>query len=190
MIREAGLCDLNAIAELHVQSYENHFLPKLGVKLLAKYYKEFIDDKNIFLVYVDEKSNAISGLILGTPASALSRNRFIKNNIIYLSLQIFLLCIKLDKDTWMRLLIFLKSFFFKEDTNKYSLTNDKSDFSAISLLSICVASKYKGKGISKLLIENFEQRLIKSGYEGYMLTVHKTNERANRFYNKLSMSVY
>ena len=48
MIREANFNDLTEIAQLHIQSFENHFLPKLGVKLLSQYYKEFMTEKNIF----------------------------------------------------------------------------------------------------------------------------------------------
>ena len=52
----------------------------------------------------------------------------------------------------------------------------------ISLLSICVSKDSKGKGISKALVEEFERRITTLGYEGYTLTVHKMNERANHFY--------
>ena len=91
MIREANLNDLNEIAELHMQSFENHFLPKLGIKLLSEYYEEFLEERNIFLVNIDENTNKVNGFILGTPDSAVGKNRFINNNKIQLLLRILLL---------------------------------------------------------------------------------------------------
>ncbi len=190
MIREANLKDLNEIAELHMQSFENHFLPKLGLKLLSKYYKEFLDEGNVFLISVDEKTNKINGLILGTPNSAIGRNRFINNNKIRLLLRILVLCLKLDKDTWIRVFSLIKSFVLLDRSKKVALNNDKPNLKVLTLLSICVSNQYKGKGIFKILVENLEQKLIKCGYEGYILTVHKTNDRANNFYDKLSMRIY
>lgn len=60
----------------------------------------------------------------------------------------------------------------------------------LSLLSICVSKDAKGLGIARLLVDEFEERVTKYGYEGYTLTVHKSNERANAFYKKIGMSVY
>jgi len=187
MIREAHLNDLNNIAELHMQSFENHFLPKLGLKLLSKYYEEFLDERNIFLVNIDENTNKINGMILGTPDSAVGRNRFINKNKMQLLLRILLLCLKLDKNTWTRVFNFIKSSMF---LNRNKKVNQKLNLKVLTLLSICVSNQYKGKGVSKILVEEFEQRLIENGYEGYILTVHKSNDRANKFYKKISMSIY
>jgi ribosomal protein S18 acetylase RimI-like enzyme len=187
MIRDADLNDLREIAILHTESFEGHFLPKLGLKLLVKYYEEFIDEKNIFIVNVDE-NNRINGLVLGTPNSAVGRNRFIMNNKIGLSLRVLLLCFILDKDTWVRLLGFIRSFFNKE--NNKVIKHRKPHKKTISLLSICVSQDAKGKGVSKALIQEFEHRLTKLGYEGYTTTVYKTNDRANQFYKNIKMDIY
>lgn len=44
--------------------------------------------------------------------------------------------------------------------------------------------------MARLLIDEFEKRLISKGYEGYTLTVHKSNSRANNFYKKIGMEIY
>ena len=98
MIRIAQESDLESIARLHSVSFENHFLPKLGNKLLARYYKEFISEENIFLVNVDELGE-INGLVLGTPDSSIGISKFIRNNRYQLIIRIILLCLKFDKDT-------------------------------------------------------------------------------------------
>ena len=50
------------------------------------------------------------------------------------------------------------------DSNKLSLK-------VLNILSICVSPDSKGKGVSKALVEEFEERLNKPGYTGYKLTV-------------------
>lgn len=188
MIRNTKLNDLNEIAKIHMESFENHFLPKLGLKLLSNYYKEFIDDSNIFVVSVN-KNNEIDGFLLGTSTLEIHRNQFIKNNKIELSLRVLWLCFKFDKDTLIRVCRFINSFFSKKNTE---ITNNinKSSPKVISLLSICVSQQSKGKGNSIALIQEFEERLNKLGYEAYTLTVHKTNDRAKHFYKKIGMNIY
>jgi ribosomal protein S18 acetylase RimI-like enzyme len=189
MIRNANLNDLNEIAKLHIESYENHFLPKLGPKLLSNYYKEFTDDSN-FLVSIDD-NNKINRVLLGTSASAIGRNKFIKINKIRLTLQLLWLCLKLDKDTWIRVSRFIWSFLPIKNTKATKITDsNKLSLKVLNILSICVSPDSKGKGVSKALVEEFEERLNKLGYTGYKLTVHKTNSRANRFYKKIGMRIY
>lgn len=190
MIREATLSDINEIAELHISSYENHFLPKLGPKLLSKYYKEFLEEENIFIVDVDEESGRINGFVLGTPNSTIGKKRFINNNKIWLLLKLMLLCLKLDKDTWTRVFKFATSAIGLDRSKRAASSDDRPNLKTLGILSICVVNQCKGQGIAKILVEDFEQRLIKNGYEGYTLSVYKTNERARRFYEKISMKIY
>lgn len=189
MIRNAISNDLYKIAKLHTESFENHFLPKLGLGLLAKYYKEFIDDENIFIVNINANKE-IDGLLLGTPDSSIGRNKFIKNNKIGLSLRVLLLSIKFDKDTWVRIKGFIQSFFSKKKNDRVQVNSDKPSFKVITLLSICVSENSKGKGISRALVKEFEERLTNLGYEGYILTVHQENDRANKFYEKTGMRIF
>jgi ribosomal protein S18 acetylase RimI-like enzyme len=187
MIRNVEISDMAEIARLHMESFESHFLPKLGVKLLTKYYEAFFDNKNIFLVNINDK-NRIDGLVLGTPDSSVGRNNFIKNNKLRLSLRILLLCLLLEKDTWVRVKgRFLPS---KINDNNVISSQDISNLKTISLLSICVSQHSKGKGVSKALVDTFEDRLPKLGYDAYRLSVHKDNDRANNFYKKIGMSIY
>jgi len=190
MIRDAVLTDMDALAKLHSESFNNHFLPKLGNKLLSKYYKEFLNDENIFIVSVDVENN-INGLLLGTANSSIGRNSFIKNNKIKLTLRVALLCLKFDLDTWKRVKNFIKSK-MKVDYKEVKQTENFEIFSGdyLSLLSICVSEKAKGMGISKLLVERFEEKLKTNSYEGYRLSVYKSNYRANGFYKKNGMSIY
>lgn len=136
MIRSAKAEDLNQIAALHIECFPDYFLSKLGLNLLTKYYKEFMTPEDIFLIYVDDKR--INGLLVGTPNSSIGRNNFIKNNMFVLSLQILRLCIKLDKDTWNRVLEYVKNFVTPKRSSKIA----KIQLNLPSLLSICVSDNY------------------------------------------------
>jgi len=105
---------------------------------------------------------------------------------IRLSLRILLLCIKLDKDTWSRVFKFIKTLPKKQ----VNVASSKSQVKMMSILSICVSNKMKGKGVSKALVEDFEKQLTERGIDGYTLSVKKTNERAIAFYKKMNMNIY
>ncbi|NLL05950.1 MAG: GNAT family N-acetyltransferase [Clostridiaceae bacterium] len=190
MIRKAKESDLEAIARLHSESFENHFLPKLGIKLLSKYYKEFINDNNIFIVCTDESDNII-GLLLGTPDSSVGKKQFIRNNFLKLFLRVVKLCLFLDRDTWNRVIEYFKNVVISKVPKKKAEEFNKTlSINTLTLLSLCVSTNAKGTGVSQQLVKVFEQIVKKSGYEGYTLTVHKDNDRANAFYRKMDMSIY
>jgi len=184
MIRTATQDDLKDIAVLHKECFPDYFLTKLGLNLLAKYYKEFMTAGDIFLIDID--ANTLNGLLVGTPLSSVGRNNFIKHNRIALVLRVLWLCIKFDNDTWDRVFGYIKPSMRQNDNNSEVNPSEIEP----SLLSICVSDNCKGKGIAKNLVEEFGKRLIVAGYRGYTLTVHKSNTRANNFYEKMGMTTY
>ncbi len=190
MIKTATHDDLKGIAALHTECFPDYFLTKLGLNLLIKYYKEFMTIDDIFIIDVDDKF-IINGLLVGTQISSVGRNNFIKHNYITLGLRVLWLCIKLDKDTWDRVFGFIKFFKKQSDNNDDTKTKEYSWPSEIEprLLSVCVSSRCRGKGIAKSMMEEFERRLIVEGYHGYALTVHKLNVCANNFYKKMGMVI-
>lgn len=186
MIRSAKQDDLKNIAVLHIECFPDYFLTRLGLSLLAKYYKEFITIDNIFLISVEDSK--VNGLLVGTPSSAVGRNGFIRKNLIALLLRMLWLCIKFDKETWKRVFGLINSFRILQNANNKAKNNQIN--TEPSLLSICVSENYKGKGIAKKLMREFERQLVITGYHGYNLTVHKSNQRAIKFYEKLGLVVY
>lgn len=189
MIRTAKVEDMEEIAMLHIESFSGHFLPKLGVELLSKFYKEFLTNDNVFLVHTDD-NNKITGFILGTPSSAIGRKKFVRNNIFKLTLKVIGLCIKFDKDTLQRVKGLKKLISTKANDNNKEVVNKSVDENLLTRLSTCVSNRYKGKGIAKLLVEEFEKKLLEVGYSGYKLTVQKKNSRAIGFNEKLGMNIY
>ncbi len=186
MLRMATHNDLDGIAALHTKCFSEYFLTKLGNNLLSKYYKEFMTSDDIVIVYTDE-DDKIVGLLVGTPASSTGRNNFIKHNFVSVFFKILLLCVKFDKDTWDRVLAFLK-LHLKNNKNVHDSSNCCKG-KEMRLLSICVSDDYKGRSVAESLVIEFEESLRLLGYDSYALTVFKSNLRANNFYMKMGMTV-
>jgi ribosomal protein S18 acetylase RimI-like enzyme len=58
----------------------------------------------------------------------------------------------------------------------------------VRLLSIAVADEAEGTGAAAALVQQFDDTLRRS-CDGYELTVHKMNQRARRFYEKLGFFI-
>jgi len=146
---------------------------------LSNYYKEFMTDRDIFIVLADE--NEINGLLVGTPDSSVGRNLFIKHNIIPLGIKALWLCLKLDKQALEKI---GKAGRLQKKPNAKDAGRANKE---VRLLSICVSAKSKGKGRAEELIGEFEKRLLNAGYDGYALTVYKNKFARERFYRKVGM---
>lgn len=187
MIRSAKYEDLMNISILHTKCFPDS---KLGLDMSLRYYEEFLMADDVFLV--DEEGININGFVMGTSSLGVRQNNFVRNNSIRLVTRILQLCIKFDKDTWIRIWKSGSSFikqrlltFVGKDN-----INEVSGKTYLNLVSICVSDDCRGTGIGRKLVKEFEKQLIILGYQGYKLSVRKANSRAIQFYRKLNMSVY
>lgn len=185
MIRKATQVDLMEIVALHTKCFPDS---KLGMHLLFKYYKEFLEAGDIFLVNVDDTN--INGFVVGTHLPSVRQNNFIKNNTVELGIRTLQLLITFDKGTWIRVWKRIFSLLNANPSASEKKPNDNTGENYPILVSICVSNDCKGKGIGRKLVEEFEKQLLNLGYQGYTLAVRKTNDRAVRFYKKLGMSLY
>ena len=171
VVRPANINDIHQIAFIHKSEFQTHFLGKYSIKLLEKFYANFLD-KNIVLV--NENSGVIVGFILGGTSKSLNlaKSQFIKNNKGRCLLET-LLRPQLYTSALIRIL-------------KTVTVNQKSEevpaMETIRLLSIAVTPNVKGTGIAERLLKEFE-RIILSSRE-YGLSIKKSNKRALNFYFK------
>ena len=100
-IRNAGMEDLNQIAQTHIECFPNSFSTALGVPLLKKFYLQYLKEyPDLFWVAVDD--DCIAGFCMGYLLDRGSCNRsFAKHNIVPLALRYLLLLIKGNKKAWM-----------------------------------------------------------------------------------------
>ena len=172
---------LDQIAEIHIKCFPDYFITSLGKELIKRYYYEFLKEDNPFIIAID--NNNVIGFCMGyIIGHTNARNIFLKKNRITLSLRLARQCVRLNRQTISKCLsVLTNNIRFDNKTTAKKKGGD--------LLSICVLEKYRGKGISKELVNQFEKHLVKMKQNEYWLGVYKTNSSAIRFYKKLGMNI-
>ena len=178
--RTAKVYDFVKIAQTHIICFPNYFISKLGENLVANYYKEFVDEDNIFVIA--ESEGNIIGFCMGYLTGSNARDKFIANNRSSLVKRLLLLCCKFDKLAISKCFSFIKSKFVKSKPT----TSVKADG---DLLSICLRPEYRGSEIAPTLVFEFEKLLKEKNAKDYVLSVYKTNVGAIRFYEKCGLAI-
>ena len=182
MIRQANLDDLKQLVKVHIACFPDSFSTQLGEKLLTKMYTEYIVESPELFLLAEEEGKVI-GFVMGyyfDSEDCLRRFRK-KNQIKFFSKTLWLLLMR-NKPAWKKInsIIHPGSGFITIDTsiNQYN----KSEMA--DLLSICVLSEYRGKGIANKLIDEYEKVLIEKNRLICTLTVADINGRGISFYEK------
>ena len=169
--------DMKAVARLHEACFRGTFIASLGEALIADYYREFLQEGGPFvLAFEDEK---LVGLCMGYYAGSGARNAFVSKNKGRLARRLLALCLSLNK-------VAIKKCFGYVFSRKKAASAPRAE---ADLLSICVLDEYRGKKVSRRLLEEFEQRVSAAGKKDVTLSVYKSNGRAIAFYKKMGYSV-
>ena len=168
LIRIAKSLDLKQIADVHIQCFKGTFIASFGHYLVTKYYEEFFNEAPLFVVA--EEENKIVGFCMGYKSGSKARSIFIRKNRLRLIIKMLSLCLSLNR------MAISKCFNMIKPKRKVSTSCFKVVVDA-DLLSICVLDNYKGKGLAKKLIADFEQLLVDNDLYDYTLSVYKTNGR-------------
>lgn len=179
--RLAEVRDMAQIAETHIECFPGYFITSLGGKLIQNYYYTFWRENNLFIVAEDKEE--IIGFCMGYINGSNARFNFINKNLYRLIWRLFVLCMTLN------LLAIKKCFNIKNLKLKTSKHNINKQVAAGNLLSVCVKQKYRGSGVSKALVQNFENLLREKKLEDYTLSVYVTNKEAISFYTKNGMTI-
>lgn len=177
--RNAVPSDYKQFAYIHNQAFEDFFLTTLGMQFLYTYYKSCLKNKNTIAVCAYTEENRIIGFASGSVWSKGYNKNIILSN--FFSFGIVSLRILLTKP-----LAILRLF---NNLNKENNENDKGDYS--ELLSIGISPSYKGKGIGKQILLEFEKQVIKTNNNRISLTTdYFDNEDVIKFYNKLGYETF
>lgn len=178
-LEDVDISDIDIIAGIHKDQFNDHFLGKYSVGIIKAYYKEFIGN-SLFLVYKEE--NTIKGFILGGQQANIknSKDRFLKNNFFKL-----IMATLIKPDLYFQAFARLKERFIKKSIEENEKTT--TDKIVYVILSIAVAKEFLGKGIAQALVNAFQERTGKVAE--IQLYVKKSNKRAIRFYEKMGFSV-
>lgn len=141
--RQANKQDINTIVEIHLERFSNFFLTNLGKTFLKVFYKAFLKKPAILLVIEDE--NAIKGFAAGS----LHNKGFFKKLLLNNLLEFCLIGIK----------IALTNPFALKRIAVNASKSEENNIVYAELLSIATLQNKKGYG--KILLEKFQEELIK-----------------------------
>lgn len=160
-------------AQLHQQTINEGFLPKLGKSFLVSLYRFFIK-KELVLVYLEEKQ------VLGFVSCAISSLKIIRRFLVACPAGVMKLVFAILKNPKV-----LKSIF--ETWHAPSSSSEKGTAQTIpdtELLSIAVDPASQQKGIGFLLLNALEDELKKRGIKSYKVVAGEKLAGANTFYLK------
>ena len=170
--------DMSEIAKVHCECFDDYFLTSLGNKLVKKYYEQYFCEDELFVIARDD--NEIVGFCMGYIRPSHARREFERRNRFLLTLKMFGLCVRLDKQAISRCVKRLKSMIEKKHNECNKKMNSKEK--TADILSICVVDKYKGSGVARMLVAEYENLLRENGVCQCTLFVKSDNYRAIHFY--------
>lgn len=189
-IRPLTLEDLPDVARVHMQAFPKSALTKLGREAVRRYYEWLITGPHEALnVGVYDQDNLLGfcfgGVFRGAMGGFLEKNRaFLVRRVIS---HPWLLANPLFRERTRFAVSRLYKRFLPGRRRKApkSTAAKLKQPSSFGILSIAVAPQYQGSGVAQLLMEYSEQIAIERGFVRMNLTVHPSNKRAVRFYEKM-----
>lgn len=189
-IRLLSAADLPAVAAIHSAAFPDSALTKLGREAVRRYYEWQIvgphDGVNIGAFSDDAMLGfCFGGIRRGALGGFLEKNR--RFLIIRAATRPWLLFNPLFRE---RVQFAIQRLFGKLRPSKPPLAASSppvvpQSVPAFGILSIAVDPRHQGSGAAQLLMEYSEQEALRRGFSRMHLTVHPSNTRAVRFYEKM-----
>lgn len=188
--RNATLSDMNEVAKVHMITQPEYFTTTLGQDLLAKFYTEFLNEDDLFVVAVDDSNQNIVGFCMGNHyGSKAEKNWEIKYKHQIMKRLLFK-CIQFNRLALSRSFRRLKGLIMKPK-------NIKKDVYCWHLLSLGVLPNYRGSGIGRKLIDEFEKKCLSNSPSNniggkYSCTIgaYKWNKNGCRLYERSGYKVF
>ena len=149
--RFAKIEDANQIADIHLQAFEDFFLTSLGLGFLKLYYKSAINFKGATTICAINENNKIIGFSMGSIISTNFHKKLILSNKLGFFIRVIIILFSNPK-ALNRL---------KKNLQKKADPNDDGDYA--ELLSIGVLPEFKGLGVGKGLLIEFERAVLNAG---------------------------
>jgi len=166
------------LANLHLKAFPNFFLTTLGAQFLKTFYKSILDSPKGFGVALFEDDRLL-GFAIGTEQT----EGFYRNLVLQNGLNLFISCCKT--------LIFHPIKVFRILKNLIGSNGAFEIDEGGWLLSICINPNYWGKGVSNIVLGEFEAEALRRGLKkNWLTTDFADNERANSFYLKMNYKLF
>lgn len=189
-VRVLSTSDLQMITEIHMKAFPDSALMRLGREAVLRYYLWQMtgphDSVNIGAFKSDNLIGfCFGGIFRGALGGFLDRNRgFLIRQVLT---HPWLLFDSLFRErAWFACQRLIKRFSpLKSRQLETTTKQDPRSIKHFGILSIAVEPHYHGQGIAQQLMEYVEHVARERGFTQMALTVHPSNGRAIRFYEKL-----
>ena len=187
-IRPLQIEDLPDVAQIHIQAFPDSALTKLGKEAIRLYYEWQILGPHDALNIVIFNGAVLLGFCFGGVFRG-ALGGFLEKNRTFLIRQVvthpWLLTNSLFRERAQFALNRVIKRFHTAKTSVSSAPPKPANERSFGILSIAVAPQYQGSGAAQLLMEYSERVALERGFTRMGLTVHPSNGRAVRFYEKM-----
>ncbi len=187
-LREITADDLLKVANIHVDSFPESALTKLGVESVRRYYLWQLNGSHekvravAAYVKTDSVGFSFSGVFNGSTSGFISYNRnFLIRRVIS---RPWLLFNPLFRERLRSGIKILRNFTKKEQSKNSVIKRERPK--SFGILAIAVSPNHQKFGIGKILMIDAENEAVKCGYDRMHLTVNPGNQKAIRFYENLN----
>lgn len=190
-IRSLTRLDLSDVASIHIQAFPDSALTKLGKEMVRRYYEwQILGPHDAFYigVYTQEEmlGFCFGGVFRGALWGFLERNRtFLVREVL---LRPWLLFNPLFRGrVYVALRFLIRRYLFPRSNLSVDAKSSDPDRQVplFRILSIAVTPQFHGSGAARLLMEYAERVALERSFTHIGLTVHASNKRAVRFYEKM-----
>ena len=188
VIKELEEEDLVAVASIHMQAFPNSALTKLGFEPVRRYYEwQMIGPHETLIIGAFNEGKmvgfCVGGIFRGALGGYLDKNRnFLIRKIVTHPWLVFNSIFR-DRARFAIWRTLRKVSPFSKETSALEKPQGRSK--SFGILSIAVAPQHQGTGTAKLLMEYSEHVALERGFAQMGLSVHPSNGRAIRFYEKM-----
>jgi ribosomal protein S18 acetylase RimI-like enzyme len=185
--------DVNEVVQLHQHCFSDYFLTHLGTQFLRRYYTEFCQHEFDYGVVARcNETGKVVGLVVGTADAQQHFRQFYRSNalvLVPLLMTRFVVDPLIRKTVWQRMAHIkaaVRSLIpgLKRPASQTLSDKGPKEQCPLRLLSIAVATEYRGSGVAGLMTAHFEDVLRQAGHKRVGLSVLADNARAIAFYKK------
>lgn len=178
LLKDLTTENLSEIIKIHINSFPDFFLTKLGKDFLRTYYKSCLNSDKVIAVGIFKK-NILIGFAIGTVKSKGFHKELIKQNFYKFIFSLFKF-IFLNPKYFVRLLKNLEKKKHKLDDGNYG-----------ELLSIAISENYSGLGYGGKLLVHFENKIRTKEVTILTLTTDVVdNTNTINFYKKNNFKIF
>lgn len=185
VVREITLGHLNSVASVHLQAFPDSALTKLGQEAVRRYYEwQLIGPHDCLAIGTFDNDTLIGicfgGVFRGALGGFLEKNRAFLICRVVTHPQLLLNPLFRER-AWLAIQRLSQRF----RRQKPETPNSPAATRSFGILSIAVIPASQGQGAAQLLMEYAQQVAVERGFMQMALTVHPSNNRAVRFYEKM-----